>query len=255
MKIFLDPQIAKKYNNNSQKIRIMSEAWVEKEIFCANCSNELDSFENNKPVADFYCADCKEEFELKSKSSNFGKKIQAGAYSSMIERITSSNCPHFFFMNYKTQNYQIQNFLLIPNYFFTPEIIEKRKPLSQNARRAGWVGSNILFEKIPNSGKIYYIKDTKIVPKQTVLTNWQKTRFLGKTRSNELKGWILDIMNCIDEIGRDNFSLEELYKFEDTLRKKHPNNRHIKDKIRQQLQFLRDKNYIKFLGRGKYQLI
>ncbi len=255
MEIFLDPQIAKKYNNNSQKIRIMSEAWVEKEIFCANCSNELDSFENNKPVADFYCVDCKEEFELKSKSSNFGKKIQAGAYSLMIERITSSNCPHFFFMNYKIQNYQIQNFLLIPNYFFTPEIIEKRKPLSQNARRAGWVGSNILFEKIPNSGKIYYIKDTKIIPKQTVLANWQKTRFLGKTRSSELKGWILDIMNCIDEIGRDNFSLEELYSFEDFLKKKHPNNRHIKDKIRQQLQFLRDKNYIKFLGRGKYQLI
>jgi type II restriction enzyme len=47
----------------------------------------------------------------------------------------------------------------VPKYFFVSEIIEKRKPLSITARRAGWTGSNILFSKIPNSGKIYYIED------------------------------------------------------------------------------------------------
>ena len=35
---------------------------------------------------------------------------------------------------------------------------------------------------------------------------------------------------------------------------KHPENKHVKDKIRQQLQFLRDKGYLKFLDRGKYRL-
>ena len=61
------------------------------------------------------------------------------------------------------------------------------------------------------------------------------------------KGWILDIMNCIDKIGKGEFFLNEVYAFEKLLGQKHPNNRHIKDKIRQQLQFLRDKGYLDFV--------
>ena len=34
----------------------------------------------------------------------------------------------------------------------------------------------------------------------------------------------------------------------------HPENKHIKDKIRQQLQFLRDRGYLKFINKGKYKL-
>jgi len=36
---------------------------------------------------------------------------------------------------------------------------------------------------------------------------------------------------------------------------KHPDNHHIKAKIRQQLQFLRDKGYLQFFGSGKYKVI
>jgi type II restriction enzyme len=35
--------------------------------------------------------------------------------------------------------------------------------------------------------------------------------------------------------------------------KKYPNNNNIQAKIRQQLQILRDKGYLKFTGRGKYE--
>ncbi|MCB9805227.1 hypothetical protein H6769_06535 [Candidatus Peribacteria bacterium] len=38
-------------------------------------------------------------------------------------------------------------------------MIEKRKPLSSTARRAGWTGCNILLNLIPESGKIYYIQN------------------------------------------------------------------------------------------------
>jgi len=76
----------------------------------------------------------------------------------MIQRLQSSSNPNFFFLNY-TKNYEVSNFLVIPKYFFTPEIIEKRKPLSENANRAGWVGCNILLSPIPESGKIFYIRN------------------------------------------------------------------------------------------------
>ncbi|HHD16183.1 MAG TPA: restriction endonuclease, partial [Euryarchaeota archaeon] len=36
--------------------------------------------------------------------------------------------------------------------------------------------------------------------------------------------------------------------------RRHPNNRHIKAKIRQQLQILRDENIIEFIGNGLYRL-
>ena len=54
---------------------------------------------------------------------------------------------------------------------------------------------------------------------------------------------------------RANFNLEQMYKFEDVLSKKYPNNKHIKDKIRQQLQILRDKGIVEFKGRGCYRKI
>ncbi len=62
-------------------------------------------------------------------------------------------------------------------------------------------------------------------------------------------------MNCIDELNKQIFTLSEIYDFEKVLAVKHLNNKHIKDKIRQQLQFLRDKGYIEFLGNGKYRLV
>ncbi|MDQ6983609.1 MAG: restriction endonuclease, partial [Ghiorsea sp.] len=49
------------------------------------------------------------------------------------------------------------------------------------------------------------------------------------------------------------FTLKDMYAFAEDLQVKHPDNHFIKDKIRQQLQLLRDKGFIQFLGSGKYK--
>jgi len=64
----------------------------------------------------------------------------------------------------------------------------------------------------------------------------------------------LDIMNCIEKLGSKEFTLDEIYTLENLLSKKHPDNKHIKDKIRQQLQILRDKGYLEFIERGRYRV-
>ncbi|MGP5493636.1 hypothetical protein ACTXNC_02935 [Psychrobacter celer] len=51
----------------------------------------------------------------------------------------------------------------------------------------------------------------------------------------------------------DKFSLQQVYAFADELQRKYPDNNHVKDKIRQQLQVLRDKAIIEFVGRGQYR--
>lgn len=251
MDLSFNRQLASTYKSPSQIIRVLSEDWVAKQSYCPNCSAQpLAEFDNNKPVADFYCNNCSEQFELKSKKAKLSQIINDGAYDTMIERINSEDNPSFFFLTYSAQ-FMVNNFLIIPKQFFKPDIIIKRKPLSATAKRAGWVGCNIDLRKVPSSGKVFLVKDEKIIPRENVTKQFQKTLFL-RQQSLDSRGWTLDLWQCIDRLD-DKFSLQQVYLFTDELQLKHPDNNHIKDKIRQQLQVLRDKGIIKFLGRGKYR--
>lgn len=255
MRLDFDKNLIANYSSASQKIRVLSESWVLKEIFCPSCGESIFEYQNNKPVADFYCKKCTEDFELKSKQGKFSNKVSAGAYSKMIERIESAEKPNFFFMGYLLELLSVNDFFVVPKHFFVSEIIEKRKPLTESARRAGWIGSNILFSKIPKAGQIFYVENGNIVNKKAVLEKWQKTVFLKKVKQTEAKGWILDIMNCIDSLNKNEFSLQDMYDFENDLSVIHPENKNIQPKIRQQLQFLRDKGYLEFVDDGIYRLV
>ena len=212
----------------------------------------MEKFDDGKPVADFYCSACREEFELKSKRDAIGMKLVDGAYRTMIERLQSVNNPNFFLLSYDALKLEVINFLVIPKHFFVREIIEKRKPLATTARRAGWVGCNILLQSIPAAGKIFYVKNRVVQPQKEVLSVWSKTLFLRKAEIVSERGWLLDVMLCVDRLGKKEFSLDEMYSFENYLSAKHPANRHVRDKIRQQMQVLRDKGYLKFVSRGRY---
>lgn len=258
MNLNLNIKLAKNYNNKSQIIRVLSENWVLENSYCPACGDfTLFEFENNRPVADVYCKDCLEEFELKSNKlkneSKMPNKILDGAYSSMISRINSDNNPNFFFLTYNN-NWRISNFLLIPKQFFSNEIIIKRKPLSVNARRAGWIGCYIDITNIPESGKIFLVKNSKVINKSIVKESFNKTKFIRNISTNK-KGWLFDIMKCLDKINSNIFTLNEIYSFERELKIKYPKNNFIKDKIRQQMQVLRDKGLVEFVGRGKYKKV
>jgi len=255
MRLSFDTQLADNYTSQSQKIRVLSEAWVDTTIFCPNCGHvDIHKYPNNQPVADFYCSNCKEDYELKSKRSSIGTKIVDGAYRTMLERLQSSNNPNFFLLNYSLQNLSVFNFIVIPKHFFIPEIIEERKPLATAARRAGWVGCNILLQSIPETGKIFFVKNQQIEPKENVLSTWKKTLFLREETEISARGWLLDVMRCVEKTGQREFTLEDVYAFAAELSALHPDNNHVKDKIRQQLQVLRDKGYLNFVSRGRYRL-
>jgi type II restriction enzyme len=255
MNLKFDLATADGYTSRSQIARVLTEKWVSQNIFCPSCGNEvLDEFANNSPVADFFCNRCKSEYELKSKKDSKSLKIVDGAFSTMIDRINSENNPNFFFLNYNSRELTVKNFLVIPKHFFIDDIIEKRKPLSQNARRAGWVGCNILLNGIPESGKIHFIKNNQAIERSEILSAWNKTQFLSKQKK-ENRGWTIEVMKILDIIRTQDFYLKDVYKFENKLKDKFPNNNFVKDKIRQQLQVLRDKNIIEFLGNGHYKKI
>ena len=113
MKLSFDSQLADNYTSQSQKARVLTERWVHESIFCPNCGHlEINKYPNNQPVADFFCSNCKEDYELKSKRDSVGTKIVDGAYRTMIERLQSSNNPNFFFLNYSLKNLEVLNFWL-----------------------------------------------------------------------------------------------------------------------------------------------
>ncbi len=255
MNVSLNFNLSQNYTSRSQIIRVVSESWVQQNSYCPSCGAEsLQKFENNKPVADFFCAKCKEEYEVKSKKGKISKKIVDGAYSTMIDRVTSLNNPNFFFLSYNRVSREVENFFIVPKHFFTPDIIEKRKALAKTARRSGWIGCNIDLVKIPDLGKIFLVKNSEILKTRDVLEKWNKSLFLRKG-SLDARGWTLDVLNCIDNISSNEFTLDDVYKFEKSLKAKHPDNKFVKDKIRQQLQVLRDKEIIEFKNRGVYKKI
>lgn len=242
------------YKSSSQKIRVMSETWVSDNIYCPACGHlRLTHLPNNMPVADLQCDSCGEMYELKSKNGKIGKKIADGAYATMIDRITSTKNPDLFVMEY-SDDYQIRNLILIPKFFFIPSIIEKRKPLKPDARRAGWTGCNILYSEIPEQGKIAVIENQKLIDRDEVIERYTKAKKL-QTANIENRIWLLDVLSCVNSISGTEFSLQEIYRFTDCLQLKHPDNHNVEAKIRQQLQVLRDKGYLEFKGLGQYRKI
>jgi type II restriction enzyme len=242
------------YTSGSQSARAWTEQWVRTWAYCPNCgASKINPFPNNSPVADFHCVTCKEEFELKSQKTRFGSKVLDGAFKAKCERLAADNNPNLFLMNYNRDQLSVVNLFVVPKHFFVREIIEERKPLAATARRAGWIGSHILLNQIPQSGKIFIVRDGKIESKGDVLAKWNRTLFL-RDQGQEARGWLIEVMKCVEAIGKHEFQIEDVYAFEERLSRLYPDNRNVKPKIRQQLQFLRDRGYLDFVSRGYYRL-
>ena len=96
------------------------------------------------------------------------------------------------------------------------------------------------------------VENGKAISREVVKKAWDKTQFLAEQKNLQTRGWTLDIMNYVEKLNT-NFSLNEMYQFETQLSIKHPDNKHIKDKIRQQLQVLKDKGIIEFIKPGLYK--
>lgn len=246
-------ELSNKYKSNSQKARIFTEMFVKENFYCPYCGASLIGCDNNDKVRDFNCSKCSENYELKSKQGkSLGKIIADGRYSTMIERINSNSNPNFYFLNYDRASLDIINFCAVPNYFFSSDIIIPRKKGIPN--RPDYIMCNIDISAIPDTGKVFYIKDKYIINKEKVIENWNKTLFLKETTNIRAKGWLLDIIQCIEKLDKNSFNLNDLYNFENFLKMKHPENNNIQAKIRQQLQILRDKNFLKFTTRGNYEV-
>lgn len=96
--------------------------------------------------------------------------------------------------------------------------------------------------------------DGRKQPESKVRTDFNALRDLNDMKP-EARGWTLDVLRVVESLGKKQFGLDEVYAFEKELAMLHPTNRHVRDKIRQQLQVLRDLGRLTFGNRGEYALL
>ena len=53
----------------------------------------------------------------------------------------------------------------------------------------------------------------------------------------------------------EEITLQTVYNFREILQRLHPRNNHIDAKIRQQMQVLRNYNFVEFMGEGVYRIV
>lgn len=255
MNLRFNTSLAEGYKSPTQIARVLTEDWLARNMYCPVCGEvSIRKAEPNAPVKDYVCEHCRSQYELKSKKSSsesFQATVADGVYRTMINRITSLDNPSFFFMHY--DRYEVNNLVIVPKCFFVPSVIEKRVALADTARRAGWEGCYILMREIPATAKIPIIRNGVVRPIPEVVAQYQRVYNL-QTKSVESRGWLMDILHLVERLD-ETFTLDQMYSFVDELQMKYPNNNHIPDKIRQQLQFLRDKGIIEFNGHGVYKKI
>ena len=167
--------------------------------------------------------------------------------------LSAQNNPNLILMAYSRAKRAMHNLAVVPKHFYTPSIIEECKPLAPTARRAEWIGCNILIGRVPDAGKSFVVRVGKPVGKDEVLEAWRTTLLL-RAEIPETRGWLIETLKCVESIFRDAFSLAEVYAGGDRIRAVFPDNHFVREKMRQQLQILRDRGVIKFLGRGKHRL-
>jgi type II restriction enzyme len=249
----MQDNLAVGYKSRSQIARVVTEAWAAENLYCPGCdASRLQRASANTRAIDFGCNECNAVFQLKSGRGWSEQRVPDAAYESMVAAIRSDRVPNLFVMQY-APDWKVLNLLLVPSFFFAESTIEKRKPLGPAARRAGWVGCNILLHLIAPEGKLHVVADGVETAPGEVRRRYRKVRPLAALRS-EVRGWTLDVLKSIHTLGKSQFSLREVYALEADLAKMHPKNRNIRPKIRQQLQVLRDLGLIQFLGDGEYCL-
>ena len=97
------------------------------------------------------------------------------------------------------------------------------------------------------------MREREPLPRAEVMAKWASTLFLREAGA-AARGWLIEVMKCVERVGRAEFSLDDVYAFEPDLARLYPGNNNVRPKIRQQLQVLRDQGFLAFTGRGRYRL-
>ena len=252
------PEPPARYRSASQRARVATEAWAAANVPCHMCeSDSLGELPANTPVSDLHCQSCGNHVQLKA-SRHRCRIITNSAYEKKAEAFRSRTLPDYLLLHYDADRWAVRSLSVLASHFITPDRVSARKPLRATAERPGWVGSTIDLRGLPHDALIPVIVDGQVRPVEEVRTTY--ARFIGLRRKPlTSSAWMRDVLTHVRTLAPiigTRFTLQELYQqARADLCARHPNNRHVDDKIRQQLQVLRDVGVLAFESRGVYRLM
>jgi len=254
MQFECDISAAHGYTSLPQRARVLSEKWFQDNSYCLSCdSDRLLRTASNTKASDFVCQTCNENYELKTFRTMPVRTLVDGAYAALMSRIKSESAPTLMLLE-RNDDWQIQGLTAIHHLFLTPSVIEKRKPLSPTARRAGWVGCNIRLDLIAQDAQIYVVHKRIANSPKIVRESFQRFNRLKNIELNS-RGWATLTLRIVRSLNQQTFSINEVYAKEYEFAALYPENNNIRAKVRQQLQVLRDLGFLEFSGRGSYKLL
>lgn len=253
MDLQLPASLVSGYHSKSQQAGVVSESWGASELYCAGCSSDrLDSFKNNNAASDYQCPACHERYQLKSQSRPFARRVLGSNYQKMCEAIAAETAPGYYLLHYQRPSWVVRDLMLLPHLSITLSALVKRPPLRDTARRANWEGYFLDLDRVPNAAKIVVIQDGQQRPTSDVRADYSRIAPVLELKP-ESRGWTLDVLRCVERLKTSIFRNKDAYAFEGELAALHPQNSHIIEKIRQQLQVLRDLNLIEHVERGVWR--
>jgi len=144
------------WKSNPKIIGRAGEKYCCKNMNCIKCNgfNWLECKTNKKSI-DQICKLCKKKYQIKCKNITEKKytkiiknkvfKTLGAEYKTTLDSI-KENIDYIIIL-YNKKDYMIHGIIHIKSINITSDNIIPRKPLSKNAKRAGWQGCNLHFTK------------------------------------------------------------------------------------------------------------
>jgi len=255
MELICNPDLAAGYKSGAQRARVISEAWFKGAGYCLNCSsNKLLPTTAGTIARDYLCSKCAQPYELKSSARAHSRIVNDGGYDSMMGRIFASEAPALMLMHY-SPTWCVQGLVAIHPVFLTPAVVLKRKEPHTRPRTGKlYQMCDLDISLIPSDGKIVLVSDGVARPHSVPRREFAESlRFKDVPLSK--RGWPASVLAVVRKIGKTHFTLAEVYAYEEELHAAYPENSHVRAKIRQQLQVLRNLGYLEFIERGAYRML
>ncbi len=226
-------------------------------LTCISCAaGRLNPTPPNTPARDFVCdqPSCSEPYELKARRGSFGRVVVDGAYDSLTRLWSSGEASNLLLMGYDLRTGIVKDLYAVHRGLLSKAAIQRRRALPPTAKRAGWIGANILLDRLPQGALVPIVWDGSLCDPQTIRAAWDRFSFVGRMKVSD-QGWIADVLACLQRLPNRVFTVSDAYRFETELSRLHPANRNVRPKIRQQLQVLVAHGIAQRISPGLYRLL